>query len=200
MITVYRKVVVVTRVFLLIIHVEFGKIVSHFIKILFHLLFVITWRDILSRLIKTLGCLPSKIRTFWRQLSKLLSKILSFVIFLTETSMISFWCLLRSKEILLWPWWLNVHFIGNTLWHIYWLIIILSCLLLLSNKIIWSRRRVVSSHTELIKYLLLILVNKWIFRSLLRHLHLLNWLKTFIRCFILEGRSLKCFSKSIFQY
>lgn len=148
MITVYRKVVVVTWVLLLIIHAEFGKIVSHLIKVLFHLLFIITWRDILSWLIKTLSCLPSKIRSFWWQLSKLLSEILSFVIFLSKTSMIGFWRLWRPEEILFWPWWLNVHFICNTLWHIYWLIIILSCLLLLlSNKIIWSRWRVVSSGT-----------------------------------------------------
>ena len=130
MITVYWKVIIETWIFLLIINVKISKIFFHFVKVLFHLLFVVVSRNVLRSLIYILGCLPSKIWTFWWKLTKLLSVILSFILFWVESCMISLWSLWGFKKVLLWSWRLDVHFVCKTLWHISRLIIIWSLLIL----------------------------------------------------------------------
>ena len=145
MMTVNWKVIIVTWIFLLVVYVKISKVFSHFIEVLFHLLFIIISRNVLRRLVNILSCLPSEIRTFRWKLTKLLSEILSFIFFWIKTSMISFWSLRWFKEILLWSGGLNVHFISHTWWHIYWLITV-RCLLL-GYKIVGSGRRVVSPVT-----------------------------------------------------
>lgn len=138
---------------LLIINTKICEIPSHFVVILFHLLLEMRLGWILClMLIEALPCsLPSKLRTFWKELIKLLhiSVIISwlFIFSRPEPCVKSLWGLWGLKELLLWSWWLYIHLILIVSKHVVSIVIILG---LRRDEVVWSVRWVVSFHLSLL--------------------------------------------------
>lgn len=146
--TTSRNIIIVVWVFWLIIYVKIRKVLSHFIKVLFHfLLVVVVWRQVLCWLIVVLLCLPGEVGAFGWELGELLSETLSLVLFRREPTSICLWdlLLLRLEEILLRPGGLHIHFVQIAWSNISWLVIILHVLLLLLwDEVIRPWGRVIS--------------------------------------------------------